>query len=199
LIRCVISLNSTVLHSDIQQRWQQKSDSDRSVLWSQIDAYDAYIKKLNDYKKAESDRIAASQAAADALRDFSADIVAMMNLGRSGGMPTHRVRRQRSRNFVTPLDACLGRWWRGTEIEAKVKKLSAMVEMLYNTSISGATEFIRTQASRCLQWLPLPCRGPEAKKAMESGIRVQQDQDRHRGRDCLHAEAQRAYGSVRQG
>jgi hypothetical protein len=143
---------------------------DQSI-WSQIDAYDAYIKKLNDYKKAESDRIAASQAAADALRDFSAELGAMMNLGRSGGMPdiTEFVGRDPA-SFVTPLERLLGfDGGEEAEIEAKVKKLSAMVEMLYNTSISGATEFIRTQASEMLAVVASAlAEAQKAKKAMES-------------------------------
>jgi hypothetical protein len=140
-------------------------------VWEQIDAYDAYIKKLNDYKKAESDRIAASQAAADALRDFSAELGAMMNLGRSGGMPdiAELIGRDPA-SFVTPLERLLGfDGGEEAEIEAKVKKLSAMVEMLYNTSISGATEFIRTQASEMLAVVATAlAEAQKAKKAMES-------------------------------
>ena len=121
-------------------------------VWVQIDAYDAYIKKVNDYRRAESDRIATSQAAADALKDFSADLGSMMNLGQSGGMPdVMSYIGKDPADFVTPLERLLGfDGGEQGELEAKIKSLSDMVESLFNASISGATEYIRNQASEML-------------------------------------------------
>lgn len=123
-----------------------------SSVWEQIDAYDAYIRKLNEYRKAESDRIAASQAEADAIAAFQADIGAKMGLGRSAGMPDVKdyVGKGAS-GFVSPLERLLG--FDGgdeAELEAKIKNLSNLVETLFNASISGSTEYIRTQASEML-------------------------------------------------
>ena len=140
-------------------------------VWEQIDAYDSYIKELNDYKKAESDRIAISQAAADAIRDFSADLGAMMNLGRSGGMPDIMdFVGKDAADFVSPLERLLGfEGGEKAELEAKIKGLSNMVESLFNTSISGSTEYIRTQASEMLTVVASALgEAQKAKAAMES-------------------------------
>jgi|GEM_PF-3061658 len=124
---------------------------DQSI-WSQIDAYDAYIKKINDYRKAESDRIATSQASADAIRDFSADIGSKMGIGRSAGIPDVAQWASKDANsFVSPLDSLLGLDGDAEKnLETKVKALTDMFEQLFNTSISGSTDFIKSQASQMM-------------------------------------------------
>jgi len=121
-------------------------------VWEQIDAYDAYIKKINDARKAENARLAASQAEYEGIRDFFADVGSMMGMGGSGSI--YDVRdyvKKDAADFVSPLERLLGfEGGEEAELEAKIKSLSTMVETLFNTSIAGSTEYIRTQASEML-------------------------------------------------
>lgn len=140
-------------------------------VWEQIDAYDAYIKKINDARKAENARLAASQAEYEGIRDFFADVGSMMGMGGSGSI--YDVRdyvKKDAADFVSPLERLLGfEGGEGAELEAKIKGLSNMVESLFNTSISGSTEYIRTQASEMLTVVASALgEAQKAKAAMES-------------------------------
>ena len=140
-------------------------------VWEQIDAYDAYIKKINDARKAENARLAASQAEYEGIRDFFADVGSMMGMGGSGSI--YDVRdyvKKDAADFVSPLERLLGfEGGEGAELEAKIKGLSNMVESLFNTSIAGSTEYIRTQASEMLTVVASALgEAQKAKAAMES-------------------------------
>ena len=141
------------------------------AVWKEIDAYDAYIKKINDARKAENARLAASQAEYEGIRDFFADVGSMMGMGGSGSI--YDVRdyvKKDAADFVSPLERLLGfEGGEGAELEAKIKGLSNMVESLFNTSIAGSTEYIRTQASEMLTVVASALgEAQKAKAAMES-------------------------------
>ena len=135
----------------------------RCSLWDEIAAYDAYIKTLADYKKAQSDARAASQAEADSIRDFSEELGALMGLGRSGGMLDIKQYIGKDAGVRQPLDQLLG--LNGTEeeqIEAKVKKLADLVHAVQRQASPAPRSISARRPPRCSRWLPPPFRGPEA-------------------------------------
>jgi hypothetical protein len=127
-------------------------DTITDEMWEQLRIHDKMTASARAYAKAESDRLANIEAAKKAYEEFLADIGAGMGLGRSALMTdvTDYIGKDAG-EFVSPLERLLG--FEGgyeAELEAKIKKLSELVTTTYNASISGATEDIRSEASKML-------------------------------------------------